>query len=183
MACSRVKSLLYDLYDEYLRVHGPSLKIDVPPTQNVSQSTSSSGFMNIWYNLLAKKTKKLRGYSFSSSNPYSKLESYQGTSFEFMEDSVVKNFISYTGGMIMKVKKNSTPVSTVAVEQEFSADGNILDAHLLLSPKSIQMQACIDDWTNAQNMQQEIDQAANELYDFFKDDQPDESGMDDHNND
>ncbi|KAK3198374.1 hypothetical protein Dsin_021789 [Dipteronia sinensis] len=76
----------------------------------------------------------------------------------------------------------STPVSTVAVEQQFSAGGNILDPrHSLMSPKSLQIQACVEDWTKAQNRQQEIDQE--EPYDFFKDDQPAESRMDDHGND
>ncbi|KAK3193351.1 hypothetical protein Dsin_024661 [Dipteronia sinensis] len=45
----------------------------------------------------------------------------------------------------------STQASTVAVEQEFNAGGNILDVRRsLLSPKSIQMQTCVDDWTKAQ---------------------------------
>ena len=75
----------------------------------------------------------------------------------------------------------STPVSMVAVEQQFSADGNILDPRRsLLSLKSIQIQACVDDWMKVQNRQQEIDQE--ELYDFFKDDQP-ESGTNVHDND
>ncbi|KAK2663327.1 hypothetical protein Ddye_001901 [Dipteronia dyeriana] len=44
----------------------------------------------------------------------------------------------------------ATPVSTVAVEQKFSAGGNILDARRsLLSLESIQVQVCVDDWTNA----------------------------------
>ena len=30
MCCDSVKTLLYELYDEYLRVYGPSLNIDVP---------------------------------------------------------------------------------------------------------------------------------------------------------
>ncbi|KAK3218710.1 hypothetical protein Dsin_012680 [Dipteronia sinensis] len=48
-----------------------------------------------------------------------------------------------------------TPVSTVAVEQEFSAGGNILDPRRsLLSPESIQVQVCVDDWIKAQNRQQ-----------------------------
>ncbi|KAK3199172.1 hypothetical protein Dsin_022587 [Dipteronia sinensis] len=76
----------------------------------------------------------------------------------------------------------STPVSTVAVEQHFSAGGNILDPRCsLMSPKSLQIQACVEDWTKAQNRQQEIDQE--EPYDFFKDDQPAESRTDDHGND
>ena len=43
------------------------------------------------------------------------------------------------------------PVSTIAVEQQFSADGNILDAsHPSMSSDSIEVQACLDNWTNAQ---------------------------------
>ncbi|KAK2648739.1 hypothetical protein Ddye_016228 [Dipteronia dyeriana] len=45
----------------------------------------------------------------------------------------------------------TTSVSTVAVEQEFSAGGNIVDARRsLLSPESIQVQVCVDDWTKAE---------------------------------
>ncbi|KAK2658564.1 hypothetical protein Ddye_005097 [Dipteronia dyeriana] len=65
----------------------------------------------------------------------------------------------------------STLVYTVAVEQQFGTDGNILDSiHSLLSLKSIQIQACVDDWMKVQNRQQEIDQE--DPYDFLKNDQP-----------
>ena len=65
----------------------------------------------------------------------------------------------------------STPVSTVAVEQEFSARRNILDEQRsYLTPKSLQMQVCVDDWTKAQYRQQELQQ--DPAYDFFKDDEP-----------
>ncbi|KAK0591921.1 hypothetical protein LWI29_010286 [Acer saccharum] len=64
----------------------------------------------------------------------------------------------------------STPVSTVAVKQEFSAGGNILDERRsCLTPKTLQIQVCVDDWTKAENRQQEIDQEP--TYDFFKDDE------------
>ncbi|KAK3204376.1 hypothetical protein Dsin_018422 [Dipteronia sinensis] len=77
----------------------------------------------------------------------------------------------------------STSVSTVAVEQEFSACGNILDTRRsFLSPQSIQMQASIDDWNKTHNIQKEIDQDAHAPYDFFRDDQPVASGTDDHDN-
>ncbi|KAK3225469.1 hypothetical protein Dsin_005331 [Dipteronia sinensis] len=138
MCCARVKTLLYELYDEYIKVYGPSLNIDVPQTQNVSRSSSSSSsFVKIGYfPILAMIAKQIL----------------------------------------------STPVSTVAVEQQFSAGGNILDPRRsLMSPKSLQIQACVEDWTKAQNRQQEIDQE--EPYDFFKDDQPAESRTDDHGND
>ncbi|KAK2638476.1 hypothetical protein Ddye_026271 [Dipteronia dyeriana] len=60
----------------------------------------------------------------------------------------------------------ATPASTVAIEQQFSAGGNILDARRLFwSPESIQVQVCVDDWTNADYRQQEIEQEV--FYDFF----------------
>ncbi|KAK3198259.1 hypothetical protein Dsin_021674, partial [Dipteronia sinensis] len=72
----------------------------------------------------------------------------------------------------------STPVSTVAVEQQFSVGGNILDpTSSLMSLKSLQMQACVEDWTKAQYRQQEIDWE--EPYDFLKDNEPAESRTND----
>ncbi|KAK3222295.1 hypothetical protein Dsin_009320 [Dipteronia sinensis] len=162
MCCARVKTLLYELYDEYIKVYGPSLNIDVPQTQNVSRSSSSSsGFVNLGYNLLSKKTKKLRGSSLSSSTTYSDLESYLSTSFVFIEDTEDKKFDilhwwkeheRYFPILAMIAKQIlSTPVSTVAVEQQFSAGENILDPkRSLMSPKSLQIQACVEDWTKAQ---------------------------------
>ncbi|KAK2653798.1 hypothetical protein Ddye_013654 [Dipteronia dyeriana] len=42
----------------------------------------------------------------------------------------------------------ATLVSTMVVEQEFGAGGNILDTRRsLLSPESIKVQVCIEDWT------------------------------------
>ncbi|KAK3193523.1 hypothetical protein Dsin_024833 [Dipteronia sinensis] len=126
----------------------------------------------------------LGGSSSSSSTTYSELESYLSTSFGFIEDTEDKKFDilywwkeheRYFPILAMIAKQIlSTPVSTVAVEQQFSAGGNILDPkRSLMSPKSLQIQACVEDWTKAQYRQQEIDQE--EPYDFFKDDQPAES--------
>ena len=69
----------------------------------------------------------------------------------------------------------STLVSTMTVEQEFSAEGNILDEkRSCLTPKALQIQVCVDDWTKAENRQQEINQEP--TYDFFKDDELEGSG-------
>ncbi|KAI9201592.1 hypothetical protein LWI28_025746 [Acer negundo] len=63
-----------------------------------------------------------------------------------------------------------TPVSTVAVEQEFSAGGNILEPRRsVMSPQSLEMQACVDDWTKAKYRQQELQPEI--VNDFFEDDQ------------
>ena len=62
----------------------------------------------------------------------------------------------------------STPCSTVEVEQAFSVGGNILDEHRSrLGPESVEMQACVADWTKAQYRQQEINR--NNESEFFND--------------
>ncbi|KAK2642162.1 hypothetical protein Ddye_023925 [Dipteronia dyeriana] len=72
----------------------------------------------------------------------------------------------------------ATPVSTVAVEQEFSAGGNILVARRsVLSPESIQVQVCVDDWTKAEYRQQEMEPEV--IYDFFDDDHTTGTGTED----
>ena len=182
--CARVKKLLYDLYDEYFTIYGSSLNLDATHTQTTSQApkSSSSGFIELGYSMLSKKSKKPRCASSSNTDKYSELESYLNTLFEFIEDTPGKKFeilqywkehAVYYPIMAM-IAKNifSTPVSTVAVEQEFSAGGNILDEQRsCLTPKSLQMQVCVDDWTKAQYRQQELQQ--DPTYDFFKDDEPD----------
>ncbi|KAK2649935.1 hypothetical protein Ddye_017424 [Dipteronia dyeriana] len=71
----------------------------------------------------------------------------------------------------------ATPVSTVAVEQEFSTGGNILDVRRsLLSPESIQVKVCVDDWTKAGYRQQEMEPEV--IYDFFGDDHTTGTGTD-----
>ncbi|KAK2638850.1 hypothetical protein Ddye_026645 [Dipteronia dyeriana] len=83
----------------------------------------------------------------------------------------IKDALSYLWKQpnVMKAWILATSVSTVAVEQEFSAGGNILDARRsLLSPESIQVQVCFDDWTKAGYRQQEMEPEV--IYDFFDDD-------------
>ncbi|KAK0574742.1 hypothetical protein LWI29_028337 [Acer saccharum] len=149
--CGRVKKLLYNLYDEYVTLYGSSPNIDVTQTQTASQPpSSSSGFLNLGYSMLLKKTKKPRCYS-SSSGSYSELESYLASSCEFTEAFDLLKYwneaTEYYPIMAM-IAKNifSTPVSTMAVEQEFSAGGNILDERRsCLTPKALQIQVCVDD--------------------------------------
>ena len=87
----------------------------------------------------------------SSSGSYSELESYLTFSCEFTEDFDIlkywKEATKYYPVMAM-IAKNifSTQVSTVVVEQKFSAGGNILDEkHSCLTPKALQIQVCVDD--------------------------------------
>ena len=63
-----------------------------------------------------------------------------------------------------------TPMSTIAIEQEFSIGDNILDAtRSFMSPDSIETQACVDNWIRAKFWQQEIDQEP--TYKYFKNNQ------------
>ncbi|KAK2648334.1 hypothetical protein Ddye_015823 [Dipteronia dyeriana] len=176
------------LYDEYRRIYGPSLNISVPQNENVSQ-TRSFGVLGAGSALLSQKIKRLRGSSSSSSSPisYDEIETYHSTNFEFIGDDDVDKFdilhwwrehekhfpiLSIIAKQIL-----ATPVSTVAVEQEFSVGGNILVARRsLLSPESIQVQVCVDDWTKAGYRQQEMESEV--IYDFFNDDHTTGTGTD-----
>ncbi|KAK2645870.1 hypothetical protein Ddye_021065 [Dipteronia dyeriana] len=161
-------------------IYGPSLNINVPQNENVSQ-TRSSRVLGAGSALLSQKIKRLRGSSSSSSSLvlYDEIETYHSTNFEFIRDDDVNKFdilhwwrehqkhfpiLSIIAKQIL-----ATPVSTMAVEQEFSADGNILDARRsLLSLESIQAQVCVDDWTKTEYRQQEMEPEV--IYDFFDDD-------------
>ncbi|KAK2655960.1 hypothetical protein Ddye_009012, partial [Dipteronia dyeriana] len=136
--CVAIKILFYQLYDEYRRIYGPSLNISVPQNENVSQ-TRSFGVLGAWSALLSQKIKRLRGSSSSSSSSisYDEIETYRSTNFELIGDDDVDKFdilhwwrehekhfpiLSIIAKQIL-----ATPVSTVVVEQEFSAGENILD--------------------------------------------------------
>ena len=61
-------------------------------------------------------------------------------------------------------------MSTVAIEQQFSVDGNILDpTHSFMSPDSIEIQFCLDDLTKAVFRQQEKEHE--QTYEFFENEQ------------
>ncbi|KAL5819888.1 hypothetical protein ACOSQ4_023730 [Xanthoceras sorbifolium] len=112
--------------------------------------------------------------SSSSSTYVSEVDVYINTSFEFL-DTPDFNVLQWwrehaTNFPILTIIAKQifgTPVSTVAVEQEFSAGGNVLDERrALLSPDSIQIQVCVDDWTKATYRQQELDLVSDDN-DFF----------------
>ena len=62
------------------------------------------------------------------------------------------------------------PMLTVVVEQQFNADGNILDpTRSSMSPDSIEAQSCLDDWTKAVFRQQKKEHE--QTYEFFENEQ------------
>ena len=63
-----------------------------------------------------------------------------------------------------------TLVSIVAVEQQFSTSGNILDpTRSSMSSDSIETQSCLDDWTKVVFRQQEKEHE--QTYEFFENEQ------------
>ena len=75
----------------------------------------------------------------------------------------------------------ASPVSTVAVEQAFSAGGDILDdSRYSMTPESLEAQACLDDWTRAERRAQEVMRPDSEqLYDVDTDTTASTLGSDD----
>ncbi|KAL5742030.1 hypothetical protein ACOSP7_028762 [Xanthoceras sorbifolium] len=120
-------------------------------------------------------TKKIRTSGSSYSSTYvSEVDVYINTFFEFL-DTPDFNVLQWwreheTNFPILAIIAKQifgTPVSTVAVEYKFSAGGNVLDERrALLSPDSIQIQVCVDNWTKATYRQQELDLVSNDN-DFF----------------
>ena len=165
---NNIKTLFYELYDEYLILYGPSMNITVQTSENVSSSKSResfSSFMKLGFMLMSKQTKKGRT---SSSSSTAEVDVYLKTQFEFMDsDNIEFNILEWWKEhekhfpilSIIAKQILGTPVSTVAVEQEFSSDGNILDLkRSLMSPESAQVEVYVHDWTKAQLRQQEMDE-------------------------
>ncbi|KAK3218649.1 hypothetical protein Dsin_012619 [Dipteronia sinensis] len=135
--CNSIKALLYELYDEYLKIYGLSLNMPVSQHQPTSDSTGTSStfkLKGLGDRLFSQRAKKLRTSSSSSSGSISKLDRYLETSHEFLEDSEFSIQVWWKDHeqifpilAIIAKQILGTPVSTVAVEQEFSAGGNILE--------------------------------------------------------
>ena len=176
-SCDSVKELLYEFYNEYLRIYGPSLNVPVSQPQPTSGGTSSSQkftLRGLGDRLFSERTKKLR--TSSSSSTESEVDQYLQDSHKFkdeefsIQDWWKSHQQDYPILAIIAKQILGTPVSTVAVEQEFSAGGNILDPRRSsMCPQSLEIQSCVDDWTKAKYRQQELQpEIAN---DFFEDEQ------------
>ena len=108
--------------------------------------------------MFSQRAKKLRTSSSSLSDSNYELDWYLEANHEFLEDKFSIQvwwkghehdypILAITAKQIL-----GTPVSTVTVEQEFSAGGNILEPR----PQSLEMQTCVDDWTKEKYIQQEL---------------------------
>ncbi|KAK2651773.1 hypothetical protein Ddye_011629 [Dipteronia dyeriana] len=130
-------TLLYELYDEYLKIYGPFLNMSVSQPQSTSDGTTSSSqfkLKGLGDRLFFQRAKKLRSSSSSSSNSHSELDQFLEANHVFLEDKFSiqgwwKDYEQeYPILAIIAKQILGTTVSTVAVEQEFSACGNILES-------------------------------------------------------
>ena len=135
----------------------------VSQPQPTSGGSSSQKFTlrGLGDRLFSERTKKLR--TSSSSSTESEVDRYLQDSHKFkdeefrIQDWWKSHQQDYPILAIIAKQILGTPVSTVAVEQEFSAGGNILDPRRSsMCPQSLEMQACVDDWTKAKYRQQEL---------------------------
>ena len=143
--------MFYSLYDEYLKFYGLNLNINSQPEVSQGKPPSSTRFGK-GYQILFHKSKTTKG-SGSSQSSTSELQSYLTTTFEFVDSSDFdilqwwKEHQRYFPILVVMAKQIlATPMSTVAMEQQFSASGNILDpTRFSMSPDSIEAQSCLDD--------------------------------------
>ncbi|KAI3474587.1 hypothetical protein Pfo_029589, partial [Paulownia fortunei] len=151
----KIRTLLNEFYNEYSSKYGSqSTQVDIHKT------SSSSGFkLTAAQLLLRERTKRPRGSSSSSQE----LESYFNVSFEFNDTDDDGEFDilrwwsqkeqTYPILSVMAKEILASPASTVAVEQVFSAGGNILsEKRSTLSPENLEAQACLDDWIKASQL-------------------------------
>ena len=153
---SDLRSCISKLYDEYFKQFAENSPIE---ESEVQQST---GIMSRGQLLLMRKKKQPR-----VTNTTTEFDIYLTTSFEIDD-------VTGTGGnfkildwwkqharqfpILALIAKDlfASPVSTVAVEQAFSAGGSILDeTRSSMSPESLEAQACLDDWCKANRRIQE----------------------------
>ncbi|XP_057997545.1 uncharacterized protein LOC131176514 [Hevea brasiliensis] len=145
----------------------PSSQVQNEPTSRISMGDRA----------LLQRQKRPRG----SLGNNSEFDIYLTTIFEFGDNSAGKEFPvldwwrrhANTFPTLALIAKQilAAPVSTVAVEQAFSAGGSILDeTRSNMVPESLEAQTCLDDWIKAALRQQEITREGNEdLYDIGTD--------------
>ncbi|RAL42444.1 hypothetical protein DM860_016731 [Cuscuta australis] len=128
---------------------------------------SKKGFAGIVGGLLAKKGKRAHSSTSSSGttvSSHNELAMYQGVPCDYDEDEVDFDVLGWWKrnehmfpclGMLAR-QVLSVPVSTVAVEREFSVGGNILtDFRSCFSAESLETLVCNQDWLLARRRAQE----------------------------
>ncbi|RAL53480.1 hypothetical protein DM860_007152 [Cuscuta australis] len=140
--------------NEYQGIYGTVQEETAPPPP----PKSKKGFVGIVGGLLTKKGKRAHSSTSSSDttvSSHNELAMYQGVPCDYDEDEVDFDVLGWWKrnehmfpclGMLAR-QVLSVPVSTVAVEREFSAGGNILtDYRSCLSAESLETLVCNKDW-------------------------------------
>ncbi|RAL47520.1 hypothetical protein DM860_011258 [Cuscuta australis] len=149
--------------DEYQGLYGTVQEETAPPPP----PKSKKGFAGIVGGLLAKKGKRAQSSTSSSGttvSSHNELAMYQGVPCDYDDDDVDFDVLGWWKrnehmfpclGMLAR-QVLSVPVSTVAVEREFSAGGNILtDYRSCLNAESLETLVCNQDWLLARRRAQE----------------------------
>ena len=155
---SRASSCIFQLYREFAEKYGSGLESSSSQSSNVVKSSFTNKALSI-----LKKSRTL-GSASQSSSPSNELQNYLTTAFEYLDS---ENFDVLTWWrdheqrfpILAQLAKQvlSMPVSTVAVEQEFSDSGNtITDHRTSLYPETIEVLICNQDWARARRRQQEL---------------------------
>ncbi|RAL54792.1 hypothetical protein DM860_017985 [Cuscuta australis] len=152
-----------NLFEEYQGLYGTVQEETAPPPP----PKSKKGFAGIVGGLLAKKGKRAQSSTSSSGttvSSHNELAMYQGVPCGYDEDDVDFDVLGWWKrnehmfpclGMLAR-QVLSVPVSTVAVEREFSAGGNILtDFRSCLSAECLETLVCNQDWLLARRRAQE----------------------------
>ncbi|RAL40030.1 hypothetical protein DM860_008170 [Cuscuta australis] len=149
---------------EYQGLYGTVQEETAPPPP----PKSKKGFAGIVGGLLAKKGKRAQSSTSSSSgttvSSHNELAMYQGVPCDYDDNDVdfdvlgwwKRNENMFPCLSMLARQVLSVPVSTVAVEREFSASGNILtDYRSCLSAESLETLVCNQDWLLARRRAQE----------------------------
>ncbi|RAL54508.1 hypothetical protein DM860_001636 [Cuscuta australis] len=156
-------TLFEDLFKEYQGLYGTVQEETAPPPP----LKPKKGFAGIVGGLLAKKGKRAQSSTSSSGttvSSHNELAMYQGVPCDYDDDDVDFDVLGWWKrnehmfpclGMLAR-QVLSVPVSTVAVEREFSAGGNILtDYRSCLNAESLETLVCNQDWLLARRRAQE----------------------------
>ncbi|KAI9198906.1 hypothetical protein LWI28_024178 [Acer negundo] len=153
----QMKSILFRVHMKKTELDGGFFHIQCNYCSKSYKTAKSFGYGTYWAHI-----KRSHPSEFEKSNNQAQIASLQVWWKTHQQD--------YPILAIIAKQILGTPVSTVAVEQEFSAGGNILEPRRsVMSPQSLEMQACVDDWTKAKYRQQELQPEI--VNDFFEDDQ------------
>ncbi|VFQ85770.1 unnamed protein product [Cuscuta campestris] len=155
--------IIIDPFEFVIGLYGTVQEEAAPPPP----PKSKKGFAGIVGGLLAKKGKRAHSSMSSSGttvSSHNELAMYQGVPCDYDDDDVDFDVLGWWKrnehmfpclGMLAR-QVLSVPVSTVAVEREFSASGNILtDFRSCLSAESLETLVCNQDWLLARRRAQE----------------------------